>query len=176
MFEALPASLQQLALDLQVTAGLQAHTRIQGGVRPRYELLACLEAHTASSTLAQAWTRLRIGCVMLSLSVHLLYCAEALAAALHGLTVLQLRLADFNMNLSDLRNVMECCTSVVLLCCPRWLRWLIGRSIATALPSSLSDLRPHLMMAFGVHKPIFESFTTLSFVLLRLGPVLSRCR
>ncbi|CAE7758635.1 tmcA [Symbiodinium sp. KB8] len=44
-------------------------------------------------------------------------CFAALAAALHGLTVLQLRLADFNMNLSDLR------------------------SIATALPSSLSDLR-----------------------------------
>ncbi|CAE7790629.1 unnamed protein product [Symbiodinium sp. CCMP2592] len=69
--KALPESLQQLALDLQVTA------------HP-----------TAGSTLAQA-----------------------LAAALHGLTVLQLRLADFNMNLSDLR------------------------SIATALPSSLRDLR-----------------------------------
>ncbi|CAE7556494.1 unnamed protein product [Symbiodinium natans] len=43
--------------------------------------------------------------------------AQALAAALGGLTVLQLRLADFNMSLSDLR------------------------SVASALPSSLSDLR-----------------------------------
>ena len=66
------------------------------------------------------WHRLGHCCVTLSLSAYpAWYCSEALAAALPGLTVLQLRLADFNMSLSDLRKVMEYCTSIVLLCWPQ---------------------------------------------------------
>ncbi|CAE7589395.1 unnamed protein product [Symbiodinium sp. CCMP2456] len=92
---ALPAGLKKLHLMLESSClGATALCKALPASLQQLALDLQVTAHTASSTLAQA-----------------------LAAALPGLTVLQLRLADFNMSLSDLR------------------------SIATALPSSLSDLR-----------------------------------